>query len=204
MGPFLVLQALWLFVPAYVGNMGPVFAMRLFPRWKAPLDGGREWRDGRPLLGAGKTWRGIVAGSLFGMAFATAQSHVRYTRWDLSDFGGTASGGYVGPLVLGFGLGFGAVAGDAVKSFFKRRTGRPGGARWVPFDQLDFVLGALLFAWLASLLLEVTGLLGFNWWTREFAGARWPILLSLLLLTPGLHFLVNGIGYKLKLKDVPW
>jgi CDP-diglyceride synthetase len=37
------------------------------------------------------------------------------------------------------------MTGDAVKSFFKRRLGITPGKSWFPFDQLDFVLGAILF-----------------------------------------------------------
>jgi hypothetical protein len=32
---------------------------------------------------------------------------------------------------------------DSVKSFVKRRVGIAPGAPWIPFDQLDFVIGAL-------------------------------------------------------------
>lgn len=31
-----------------------------------------------------------------------------------------------------------------MKSFFKRRTGVPPGGSWIPADQLDFVIGALV------------------------------------------------------------
>lgn len=199
---FFIVQALWLFLPAYMANMAPVFAMKLFPKWNARIDGGRNWKDGRALLGAGKTWRGLAAGCLAGAATATTQS-LWPTDWDVSDFGATLAGGIHGPLLLGFALGFGTIVGDAAKSFFKRRTGRAGGAPWVPFDQLDFVVGGLLFAYLASLVLQLGG--GANWWWLNFvAGDAWWRLLVLLVLTPGLHFIVNIIGYKLKMKKVPW
>lgn len=204
MGPFVVVQAVWLFLPAYAANMAPVFAMNLFPRWNSPLDRGVVLRDRRRLFGAGKTWRGLVSGSLAGALVAASQSAVRFTDWDLSDFGYASTGGYVGPLALGFALGFGALMGDAGKSFFKRRTGREGGAPWVPFDQLDFVLGALLLAWLASGLLVATGVADAHWWKAELWGPRWPALAVILVLTPALHLLVNFLGYKLKLKKVPW
>ncbi|HEX5285728.1 MAG TPA: CDP-archaeol synthase, partial [Polaromonas sp.] len=34
--------------------------------------------------------------------------------------------------------------GDSLKSFFKRRLGIAPGQRWIPFDQLDFILGGLV------------------------------------------------------------
>lgn len=201
---FMIPQALWLFLPAYVANMAPVFAMRLFPNWNRRLDGGRVWKDGRPLLGAGKTWRGLWAGCLAATATAYAQSFIRFSDVDFSDFGHELAGGAIGPLAIGFALGFGAIIGDAVKSFFKRRTGRLGGAPWVPFDQLDFVVGGLLFAYLGALILQLLPRGPPNWWASEFGGAQWPKLVVLLVLTPLLHLVVNVVGYKLRLKKVPW
>lgn len=202
MAGFFILQALWLFLPAYMANMAPVFAMKLFPRWNARIDGGRVHRDGRPLLGAGKTWRGLVAGTLLAALSAFLQSSIRDTGVDFSDFHYVEAGWWA-PLLIGALYGVGAIVGDAVKSYFKRRTGREGGAPWVPFDQLDFVVGGLLFAWLAAVLVSVLSGAP-NWWLQEFAGSGWPKLVVLLLATPVLHFVVNVIGYKLRLKKVPW
>lgn len=204
MGPFLLVQTLWLFLPAYVANMAPVLAMKLAPGWSAPIDGGRLWRDGRRVLGAGKTWRGLGAACVAGALAAMSQSLVRTTAWDLSDFAYTASGGMGGPLLLGLALGLGTAVGDAVKSFFKRRTGRVGGAPWVPFDQLDFVVGGLAFGAAASWLLAATGATRDDWFSSEFLGGRWPVLVVLFVATPLLHFVVNVIGFKLRLKKVPW
>ena len=36
------------------------------------------------------------------------------------------------------------MAGDSIKSFFKRRAGIAPGESWMPADQLDFVVGALV------------------------------------------------------------
>lgn len=190
---------MWLFGPAYLANMAPVFAMKMFPAWNARIDGGRAAKDGRPLLGVGKTWRGLAAGCVFGTATALLLSLL--APENLSDFAGAAAP-ITGPLLLGFAFGLGAIVGDAVKSYFKRRKSREGGAPWVPFDQLDFVVGGLLFSYLASLALQP--LVGSNWWMEEFGGPHWPRLAVLLILTPFLHFVVNVIGFKLKLKKVPW
>ena len=203
MGVFVVAQALWLFLPAYMANMAPVFAAKLFPRWNARIDGGRDWSDGRPVLGSGKTWRGLWAGAFLGAATAALQSLVRYTDVDFSDFG-YGTGGWVAPLLLGFALGLGALVGDTAKSFFKRRRDRKPGAPWVPFDQLDFVVGGLLFVAGAAALLSAAGFTRENWFADEFLGARWPVMAILLLATPLLHYVVNVIGYKLKFKQVPW
>lgn len=197
-----VVESLWLFLPAYVANMTPVFAAKVFPRWDAKMDRGRMHRDGRPVLGPNKTWRGLISGIVVGAAVAGVQA---ISRWSdaLTDFG-LADGGWAAPITIGAAMGLGTGLGDAGKSYFKRRTGRTGGAPWVPFDQLDFVAGGLLFAFIASQLLSLSGVTGENWWQLELLGPNWPRLLVLVLFTPILHFLVNIIGYKLKLKKVPW
>jgi CDP-2,3-bis-(O-geranylgeranyl)-sn-glycerol synthase len=201
---FIVVQALWAFLPAYVANMVPVVAAKLMPGWDAPIDGGRMHRDGRRVMGASKTWRGVVAGGVVGAAVAAAQSLVHTTDWALTDFAYAATGSVAGPLTIGLLLGLGAGAGDAVKSYFKRRTGRQGGAPWIPFDQLDFVLFGLLFAFGASTLLWMAGAQE-HWLLATFVyGDGWIALLVLVIVTPGLHFLVNMVGYKLGLKKVPW
>jgi CDP-2,3-bis-(O-geranylgeranyl)-sn-glycerol synthase len=38
-------------------------------------------------------------------------------------------------------IGFGAVLGDHVKSYFKRQQKIPPGSPWQPYDQIDYVLG---------------------------------------------------------------
>jgi CDP-2,3-bis-(O-geranylgeranyl)-sn-glycerol synthase len=39
------------------------------------------------------------------------------------------------------------MSGDALKSLVKRRVGIAPGAPWIPWDQLDFALGALVLVW---------------------------------------------------------
>jgi CDP-2,3-bis-(O-geranylgeranyl)-sn-glycerol synthase len=201
---FTVLQALWLFLPAYLANMTPPVAAKILPRWDAPIDGGRVHRDGRPLLGKSKTWRGLVTGGLVGSIVAMAQSLAPSTDLGLDDFHAGETGTLLAPLVLGLFLGLGAGVGDAAKSYLKRRTGREGGAPWFPFDQLDFVVVGLLFAALGATLvwpLETEA----HWFADHFIlGDGWFRLITLVVLTPLLHFLVNVIAYWLGFKKVPW
>jgi CDP-2,3-bis-(O-geranylgeranyl)-sn-glycerol synthase len=137
---FAVVQVLYLFVPAYVANMSPVLVQGHFAWLARPIDGGREWR-GRRVLGDHKTWRGLVAGTLTGGVVYEIQRLVHgaglgrdlalldYDAW---------------PVLGGVLMGFGALLGDAVKSFFKRQVGIAPGRSWLGFDQLDFYLGAWL------------------------------------------------------------
>jgi len=105
-------------------NSAPVLAALLLgPRCAWPLDGGRSFSDGRPLLGAHKTWRGLAAGTL-------AAAIV-----------GSATG-----LGVALGASFGALAlmGDLASSFAKRRLERAPGRETLLLDQLPESLLPLL------------------------------------------------------------
>lgn len=184
-----ILTALWLMLPAYFSNMLPVVV-----GGGAPIDLGRTWRDGKRILGDGKTWRGLLLAPLLaaGLTFFL-QWLVDSTAWG-SRFGFPGWGAWPQWFVLAYAMGLGALSGDALESFVKRRTGRDRGEKWFPFDQLDFILGALLFALLAMLLMGESFL-------ALFTPGRLAVI---ILLTPALHLGVNYLGYKAGLKDVPW
>jgi len=78
----LIVETLYLYLPAYVANAAPV----LLGGGK-PLDGGRLWIDGRPILGGHKTFRGVfsalILGTLTGLAQAyTPQNLPIDLRWE--------------------------------------------------------------------------------------------------------------------------
>jgi CDP-2,3-bis-(O-geranylgeranyl)-sn-glycerol synthase len=189
-----VLTALWLMLPAYLSNMLPVFV-----GGGAPIDLGRRWKDGRRILGDGKTWRGLVLAPLVALVLTfPLQWLADNTSWGSErGFPGWGPGPWW--ALLAYALALGALVGDAAESFLKRRTGRDRGQRWFPFDQLDFVVGALAFGLLAGVLLQAAT--GANVFLQLFT---WPRVVVIVLLTPALHLLVNFIGYKIGTKDVPW
>lgn len=122
-----MLLSLELFVMLVLANGSPVVVARLFHQhgnW--PIDGGRLWRDGRPLLGPSKTWRGLVSGVLTCALFA---------------------------LWVGLGWLFGALFaflslwGDMLSSFTKRRMGLASSARAVWLDQLPEAMLPMVLAW---------------------------------------------------------
>ncbi len=127
-----ILWFLLFFLPAYVANMAPVF-VRHTKFLAYPLDGGLKL-GGERLLGANKTVRGLLFGTFMGgITGAVLQLFALPITWK-----------------IGLLVGFAALLGDAVKSFFKRRIGiRPGGT-WIPFDQLDFLIFAYGAAWLVG------------------------------------------------------
>lgn len=181
-----ILSALWLMLPAYLANMLPVVV-----GGGPPIDLGRNWRDGRRILGNGKTWRGLLLAPLLAAALTfLLQWLVENTAWG-SGYGFPGWGTWPRWFILAYLMGLGALTGDALESFVKRRTGRDRGEKWFPFDQLDFILGALVFAFLSmpTTFLDL------------FTPARLAVI---LLLTPALHLGVNYLGYKLGLKEVPW
>ncbi|HVL86677.1 MAG TPA: CDP-2,3-bis-(O-geranylgeranyl)-sn-glycerol synthase [Candidatus Thermoplasmatota archaeon] len=185
------LQAIWLMLPAYVANMTPVAT-----GGGTPIDFGRTFR-GTPLFGPGKTWRGLAAGIAAGVATAALLNVAAPAT------GGALPGFGAGPAYLftGLALASGALVGDLVKSFFKRRAGRPRGSSWFPFDQLDFVAGALLFSFLVSHWAVASGHATRNWFFESFT---LPVLAVVVVLSPLLHVGANRFGYYLGKKEVPW
>ncbi len=180
---------LWVLLPAYISN-----ATAVLPRGRGPpMDLGRVWPgDGRRLLGPSKTWSGFWFGTLFALPFGLLEAWlVLIAPPDLKivpAFGATVLAAV--PVVLL--LSGGALTGDAIGSFFKRRLGRPSGARTLLLDQLPFVLvpvllGLVLFP--AVFVPTFVSLEGIIW---------------LVLFTLGLHALFNYIGYLTGAKKVPW
>ena len=186
-----ILQAFWLILPAYIANASAVLV-----GGGTPVDFGKTWGDGKRILGDGKTWRGLFAGAFIGMTagfgLAVAAKYIALSDFaflNLSDFEGF-------PLMIPiiFSLCFGALIGDVVESFFKRRIGKNRGEDWILFDQIDFIVGALLFSFLVSGVLQVSGLMSDNWFFESFT--LWHILF-LIVITPFIHLTANFLHKKI-------
>lgn len=134
-----VLRVLWFFAPAYVANMAPVLIGGRLRALAVPLDGGATFR-GRRVFGDHKTVRGLVVGVAAGMVVFEVQAALYAADLcrALAPIDYATLGHWPGAL-----LGFGALAGDALKSFFKRQVGIVPGASWLGPDQLDFFAGAV-------------------------------------------------------------
>lgn len=173
----MLLSSFYFFMPSYIANMMPVFVKKI-NFLNSSVDFNKEWR-GKRIFGDHKTWRGLFFGTLSGVIIFELQRSL-YKNGILSGF---AQINYSeAPFSLGILLGFSALFGDLVKSFFKRRWGIRPGQPWVPFDQLDFIIMAIILT------------------------AHWSnITIKDSLLTIGVVFLltmaVQYTGYKLKLKD---
>jgi len=140
-----ILFALWFFAPAGLANSAPVFANRIpvLRDLGVPLDGGKTFL-GKRIFGDHKTLRGLLAGVLVAILVAAIQMALFNNIAWIQTISEPIN--YSDPIVLlmGAALGFGALAGDAVKSFFKRQVSVPSGKSWFPFDQIDYIIGGLL------------------------------------------------------------
>lgn len=173
----LILECLWFLFPAGLANVTPAVVKRRFEFLAIPIDFNGTL-EGKPIFGQNKTWRGLVFGILAGVAGFALQKWL-YQFWLFKEISLIDYTHY--SLVLGVLLGLGAMVGDLVESFIKRRINIPPGQLWFPFDQIDWILGALGF----SSILYLPSL---------------PLLLIIMGLGFGLHPIANYGGYLLGIK----
>jgi CDP-2,3-bis-(O-geranylgeranyl)-sn-glycerol synthase len=162
-----LLQLLYLMAPAYLANMASPFA-RYWKGWNRPIHAS--------LLGDHKTVVGFALAVATGLLATAIQAWIQApAAWGEPD-----RWPWIG---LGFGLG--VAGGDSLKSLFKRRLGIAAGGRWLPFDQIDFALGALLLV---------------APWVR----VSWGDVLLILAITFVGDLLVNRVSFALGIKQTPW
>lgn len=167
-------QLIWLMLPAGIANIGASMS-RYIPLLNYPVDSGKSWR-GKRIFGAHKTWRGVVFGTLFGISTFWLQQYL----YQFDFFGNVSLVNYAEQTwVFGLLLASGAVWGDIVKSFFKRRINRAPGESWMPFDQIDYAVGGLM----------AISFVYFPGWFMGF---------SIILFGFLLHIIFNLLGYLLK------
>ena len=130
-----VAAAMWFIFPAYCANAAPV----IFGGGKS-MDFGKKFVDGKPFLGSHKTFRGFLAGIIVGTLVGAAQTVI----FEQVLFQYSPQFEY--SILLGFVLSLGALTGDLIESFIKRRLNRSPGSSLPVADQIDFILGAFLFS----------------------------------------------------------
>jgi CDP-2,3-bis-(O-geranylgeranyl)-sn-glycerol synthase len=186
----IIIQSLWLILPAYIANASAVII-----GGGKPIDSGKNWRDGRRILGDGKTWRGWFIGTWVGMTAGFAMIEINnyvkdYLYFSLTDFGGF----YLMFFIL-FALCFGALLGDIVESFFKRRIGKDRGEDWFIFDQLDFIVGALVLVFITSYIIQFIKPEFGSWFYNNLSISN---ITFLLIVTPFIHLITNFLYRKKK------
>ena len=164
-----VLELVYLMLPAYCANMAAPFT-KFWRGWNRPIN--------ERLLGSHKTVVGFALGGAIAIGVAFLQSRLDPAAipllWEPQSW-----------LAVGIVSGLGALGGDALKSFFKRRVGIAPGGRWIPADQLDFVLGAL--AGLAF-----------------FVDLGLADALAILVFTFVVDVAVNQIAFRAHVRDSAW
>lgn len=174
-----LLKCFYLMLPAYLANMAPVIIKKV-DLFAFPIDFNKQINN-KPVLGKNKTFRGLI----FGVAFAVAVAYFQFLVYEIDFFRDLSFIDYQNWLLFGFLMGLGALTGDLIKSFFKRRLGLEPGAKFVPFDQTDFVVGALVF------IIPIFDL-------------TLKILIVSLLLSFVLHIIVNHLAFYLKIRNEKW
>jgi CDP-2,3-bis-(O-geranylgeranyl)-sn-glycerol synthase len=159
----LIVEALKFIFPAYCANATPVLA-----GGGLPTDFGKNFLDGKRIFGNNKTFRGFF----FGLAVGVA---VGLVEWALFDY----------PILFSLLSPLGALLGDLTAAFLKRRLGIAPGGLLPIIDQVDFVVGAIVFS-------------------LPLAMIYWELAVAVLLITPPIHLFTNFLAYKLKLKKNPW
>jgi CDP-2,3-bis-(O-geranylgeranyl)-sn-glycerol synthase len=176
--------AIWFGLPAWIANATPVLG-----GGGRAIDGGRVYSDGRRLLGDGKTVRGFFVGIIFGV---------------LTGFGQMLAAPYLQPILAQFVsvtpemelllymqvpvavlMSVGALTGDIIGSFIKRRVSVKSGNPSPFMDQLGFIIMALIF-------------------TYPLIHPAPIYIVILILMTLCIHWVSNALGYLLGLKKNPW
>jgi len=179
-----LIAAFWFFLPSGLANAMPVIVMHIpgLKKLDYPLDCFKTFRGIR-IFGGHKSWRGLISGVITGLIVVYIQTAVYTTNQSIKDISWIKYD-QVNPFVLGVLAGAGPLLGDAIKSFFKRRINIKPGATWFPFDQIDFILGGIVFL-MPIIVLE--------WWRYLLVGIIWFAL----------HPITTFLGWVVKVKDSP-
>ena len=158
----LIVEALKFIFPAYVANATPVLA-----GGGTKMDFGKNFFDGKRIFGNNKTFRGFFVGLAIGIAVGLMEVAV-----------------FNFPVLFALLIPLGALLGDLTGAFIKRRIGIAPGGLLPIVDQVDFVIGAVVFS-------------------IPLAIINWEVAVTVLLITPPIHLFTNFLAYKMKLKRNP-
>ena len=174
----------WFFAPAGLANVCAFASgkIRFLRPFNYPVDFGLHLR-GKRILGSHKTLRGFVVGIIAAIIGVYLQVFFyNIFPWQQRIF--PISYDAINPVLFGFLLGFGALAGDSIKSFFKRQMGIQPGRSWFPYDQIDYILGGIFFTWF-------------------YIPLAWYEYIIIFFVWFLIHPLITFLGYLLKLRRKP-
>ncbi len=170
----IIINSFWLIIPAYCANLSPVLL-----KGKYPIDFRKNFVDGFRLFGDGKTIEGLFGGVFFGIFIGLLLIYLQpfITQFYALHFQHN--------FLTIFLLTTGAILGDIVGSFIKRRFRIRRGDPTPLLDQLDFLILALV---IVSIIID----LKLSW------------VIFLVIVTPLIHYSANICAFLLKLKSKPW
>lgn len=176
---------LWFFLPVGVANVSPIFASKIpgLKNLNYPMDFKAKYK-GKRIFGKHKTWRGIISGIILGIIFIYIQKYIYIHYASIRSISAPLNYDQSNIWFLGLLLSSGALITDALESFIKRQKGIDSGETWFPFDQLDYVIGGVVFS-LVYIRLSVVQYL-------------WIIVIWFIM-----HLLFSYVGYLLKMKEKP-
>jgi len=167
-------------IPIYFANMAPVIVKKVFNNLAFPLDFNKKIGN-KEILGKNKTFRGLI----FGVIFAIIIIFIQFNFYKNNILVDISIVDYSDWLLIGLLMGFGAIFGDLAESFVKRRINYKPGKSFIPFDQLDFVIGALIFVYsIVALSLNK--------------------IITILVLSFILHIIVNHVAYYTGFRKEKW
>ncbi|PIZ86077.1 hypothetical protein COX94_01170 [Candidatus Nomurabacteria bacterium CG_4_10_14_0_2_um_filter_33_9] len=115
-------------LPAMIANMTPILIKIKY--WNTPIN--------ENAFGKNKTWRGFLGAIVVGTL-----SYFILVKLNLINSVNDSS--FV--ILIGFLFSFGAIGGDLIKSFLKRKISIKPGENWMPWDQIDYVLGMIILTY---------------------------------------------------------
>lgn len=221
----LVFSLLWI-APGYFANAGMFAAGR---HGKRTVDGGRLMRDGRPIFGPGKTWRGLILGPLmYGVPISLGVYLIFFfAQTPLLDFLNAMQNFYgTGHSLYKFYTNI-----DMMASYFWGCTtaypiwtvglpmlilrtflvayGAAFGDLIAAFFKRRLNIGRGQPFWIVDQLdFQLMGvLLGSipTWiWPPITPLQFWPVIAHLFVITGAIHIIANVVAYRVGLKAVPW
>ncbi len=170
----LILKAIYFFLPAFIANSVPVYAHHFnwLPNFAKPIDFGKKINKKR-ILGDNKTFRGFIIGIISSFLVGILQFTLFNNFQFIKDISLTNNYQYLFfSISLAVFQGFGALVGDSIKSFIKRQFDIAPGKPWIGPDQIDYIIGGIIFS-------------------LPFVLINYDIMLTLLIVGTILHFLSN-------------
>jgi CDP-2,3-bis-(O-geranylgeranyl)-sn-glycerol synthase len=163
-----IFSIIWLYLPGAFANMAPIIFNRI-NFLSFPIDA--------KLFGEHKTYRGFFFGIILSVLIVYIQNNlnIQTKQINIIDYSKTNI------LYFGVMMGLFALLGDLIKSFIKRRLKIPPGKAFIPFDQIDWVIGTSIFL-IFFIKIKID-----------------TILFSIIILGI-LHVIVNIVSYKLKIR----